>query len=92
MCGRVAVHSQAVKIDVITEKILEMNTRGDSRIKKEKEEPEENKCNNFSYFRIYRQSQDGATIPEELEESDWRSTVDTISVLIYYKHLVPFSI
>ena len=47
VCGRVAVHSQAAKIEVITEKILEMNTRGDSRIKKEKELFEENKCNNF---------------------------------------------
>ena len=51
---------------------------------KEKEEAEENKCNNL-YFRLYRQSQDGATIQEESEEesADWRSTVDTISVLIH---------
>ena len=41
VCGRVAVHSHAAKIEVITEKILEMNTRGDSRIKKEKELVEE---------------------------------------------------
>ena len=36
VCGRVTVHSHAAKIEVITEKILEINTRGDSRIKKKK--------------------------------------------------------
>ena len=30
VCGRVAVHSQAAKIEVLAEKILEMNTRGDT--------------------------------------------------------------
>ena len=47
MCGRVAVHSQTAKIEANTEKILEMNTKGDIRIKKEKKLVEENKCNNF---------------------------------------------
>ena len=47
VCGIVAVHSKVAKIEVITEKILEMNTRGDSRIKKEKVLFEKNKCNNF---------------------------------------------
>ena len=47
MCGRVAVHCHSAKIEAIMEKILEMNTRGDSRIKKEKELVKENKCNNF---------------------------------------------
>ena len=40
----VSIHSHAVKIEVITQKILEMNNRGgDSRINEGKEEAEENK-------------------------------------------------
>ena len=31
VCGRVTVHSPVAKIEAITEKILEMNTRGESR-------------------------------------------------------------
>ena len=40
VCGRVAIHSHAAKIEVMTEKILEMNIRGDSRVKKDKERVE----------------------------------------------------
>ena len=46
-CGDVAVYSPVAKIEAITENILEMNTRRQSRIKKEKEEVKENKGNNF---------------------------------------------
>ena len=39
-----SIHSHAAKIEIITQKILEMNNRGgDSRINEGKEEAEENK-------------------------------------------------
>ena len=50
VCGRVAVYSQVAKIEAITEKIFELNTRGESRIKKEKEEVEKNKLNNLFIY------------------------------------------
>ena len=42
--GSQSIHSHVTKIEVITQKILEMNSRGDSRINEEKEEAKENKC------------------------------------------------
>ena len=42
--GTQSIHSHAAKIEIITQKILEMNNRGgDSRINEGKEEAEENK-------------------------------------------------
>ena len=42
--GTQSIHSHAAKIEIITQKILEMNNKGgDSRINEGKEEAEENK-------------------------------------------------
>ena len=71
VCRRVAIYSPIAKIEAITEKIFEINSRGESRIKKEKEEVKEKKCNNSFISDSDFRFRIGATIPEEEEEEEY---------------------